>query len=175
MPFPSTINAYPAPGLEGGWASANPHTSMLTPGNGDPALATYSAWKAGAGGVVVGRFAFADLTTGNVTTAQPAVAANLQRVGFVHRYHPVIISVFLDESASLCYQGQEIDITDGGDFWVRFPNGGTIGQKVFASTTTGQAIGTAATGGSVAGAVETRWFLDSPVAAGDLGKISTRG
>jgi hypothetical protein len=28
---------------------------------------------------------------------------------------------------------------------------------------------------TVAGAVETRWYLDSPVANGDLGKLSTRG
>lgn len=176
MPFPSTINAYPAPSLEGAWASVNPHTSMLTPGDGDPTLGGYSAWKAGTGGVVVGRFAFANLTDGTVTTAAPAVAANLMRVGFVHRYHPVIISAFLDEQASMLYAGQEVDIVDGGDFWARFPNGGTPGQKVFASTTTGLAVGTAAAGGTVAGAIETRWYLDTnPIANGNIGKISTRG
>jgi hypothetical protein len=175
MPFPNQVNYYQAPGLEGDFASVNVHTSMLMPGNGDPALASYSSWKVGAGGVVVGRFAFANLTTGDVTTAAPAVAANLMRVGFVHRFHPVIISVFLDETANLLYQGQEVDICDGGDFWARFPNGGTLGQKVFASTTTGQAIGTAAAGGTVTGAIETRWYLDSPVANGDIGKMSTRG
>lgn len=175
MPFQTTVRSDPAPAFEGDWASANPHTSMLIPGNGDPALATYAAWKVGAGGVVVGRFAFANLSTGEVTSAQPGVAANLQRVGFIGRDQPVVIQGYLSETGSTLYQGQEVDVMDGCDVWTRFPNGGTIGQKVFASTTTGQAIGTAATGGTVAGGVETRWFLDSPVANGDLGKISTRG
>lgn len=176
MPFQTTVNANPAPGLEGGWASANVHTSMLVPGNGDPALSTYTAWVAGAAGLIVGRFGFANLTTGAVTNAAPAVAANLMRVGFVHRYHPVVIVTHLGQTANALYQGQEVDITDGGDFWCRFPNGGTPGQKVFASTTDGTAIGTAVAGGTVAGGVETRWFLDSPIVTnGDIGKISVRG
>lgn len=175
MPFQTTVRSDPAPAFEGDWASANPHTSMLTPGNGDPALATYVAWKVGAGGAFVGRFGFANLSTGEVTSAAPAVAANLMRVGFIGRDQPVIIQGYLAGDALAMYQGQEIDIMDGGDVWARFPNGGTVGQKVFASTTTGLAVGTAATGGTVTGAVETRWFLDSPVANGDLGKISTRG
>lgn len=175
MPFQTTVRSDPAPAFDGDWASANPHTSMLIPGNGDPALASYTAWRVGAGGVVVGRFAFANLSTGEVTSAQPGVAANLQRVGFIGRDQPVIIQGFLSGDGLTLYQGQEVDIMDGCDVWTRFPNGGTLGQKVFASTTTGQAIGTAAAGGTVAGAVETRWFLDSPVANGDLGKISTRG
>lgn len=175
MPFQTTVRSDPAPAFEGDWASANPHTSMLTPGNGDPALATYVAWKVGAAGCIVGRFAFANLSTGEVTSAQPAVAANLQRIGFIGRDQPVIIQGFLASDGLTLYAGQEVDIMDGGDVWVRFPNGGTIGQKVFAATANGSAIGTAATGGTVTNGVETRWFLDSPVAAGELGKISTRG
>ena len=174
MPFQTTVNAQPAPGLEGGWASANVHTSMLTPTDGDPTLAPYSAWKAGPGGLIVGRFAFANLTTGAVTNAAPAVAANLMRVGFVHRYHPVVIVTHLGESAMALYAGQEVDIVDGGDFWCRFPTGGTVGQKLFASTTDGTAT-TGAAGATVAGSVETRWYLDSPVTNGVLGKISVRG
>jgi hypothetical protein len=175
MPFQTSVLANPAPAFDGDWASANPHTSMLTPGNGDPALSTYKAWTVGAAGVVVGRFAFANLSTGEVTSAQPAVAANLQRIGFIGRDQPVVITGYLAGDGMTMYQGQEVDIMDSADVWTRFPNGGTIGGKVFASTTTGQAIGTAATGGTVAGGVETRWFLDSPVIAGELGKISTRG
>jgi len=175
MPFQTTVRSDPAPAFDGDWASANPHTSMLIPGNGDPALPTYTAWRVGAGGVVVGRFGFANLSTGEVTSAAPAVAANLMRVGFIGRDQPVIIQGFLSSDGLTLYQGQEVDIMDGCDVWTRFPNGGTLGQKVFASTTTGQAIATGAAGATVAGAIETRWFLDSPVANGDLGKISTRG
>jgi hypothetical protein len=175
MPFQTSVLANPAPAFEGDWASANPHTSMLTPGNGDPALSTYKAWTVGAAGVTVGRFAFANLSTGEVTSAQPAVAANLQRVGFIGRDQPVVIQAYLGATAMTMYQGQEVDIMDGADVWCRFPNGGTVGQKVFASTIDGSAIGTAGTGGTITNGVETRWYLDSPVAAGDLGKISTRG
>lgn len=175
MPFQTSVLANPAPAFDGDWASANPHFSMLTPGDGDPTLSTYKAWTVGAGGLIIGRFGWANLSTGEVTSAKPAVAANLVRCGFIGRDHPVIIQGFLAETGLTLYQGQEVDIMDSCDVWTRFPNGGTIGQKVFASTTTGQAIGTAATGGTVAGAEETRWFLDSPVTAGVLGKISTRG
>lgn len=177
MPFQSTVTYFPAPGLEGGWASANVHTSMLNPSNGDPTLSTTSAsWVAGATGVIVGRFGFANLSTGQVTSVQPTVAANLQRVGFVHRYHPVVITTYLGQTAMLLYGGQEVDIVDGGDFWCKFLNGGTPGQKVFASTIDGSAIGTAVTGGTVTNGVETRWYLDSPIVTnGDIGKISTRG
>lgn len=243
MPFPSTVNANPAPGLEGGWASANDHFSMLTPGNGDPAVATYAAWKVGAGtatlpGVIVGRFAFANTANGQVTSAHPGVAT--VRCGFVHRYHPVVITTFLGENAMTLYAGQEVDIVDAGDFWCKFAAGATAGQKVFALYADGSAVaGTAGspptatgvtwnqnnsvnvtnvaggtlyagqpvsgtgipagayvvsvsgstavlsaatTGGSTTGnavtqttAYETRWTVDSPAAAGDLAKISTRG
>ena len=175
MPFQTAVNAYPAPGLDGGWASANVHTSMLTPSTGDPSEASYTAWTVGPAGAIVGRFGFANLTTGQVTNAAPAVAANLQRIGFIHRDQPAIIQPFLGAAGLQLYAGQEIDIIDSGDVWTRFPNGGTVGQKVFASTTTGEAVGTAAAGGTIAGAQETRWFLDSAVANGELGKISTRG
>jgi hypothetical protein len=175
MPFQTTVNANPAPAFEGDWASANPHTSMLTPSNGDPAQAAYPSWTVGAGGCIVGRFAFANLTNGQVTSAQPAVAANLQRVGFIGRDQPVVIQGYLGGNASTLYAGQEVDIMDSADVWVRFPNGGTVGQKVFAATADGAAIGTAVIGGTVTNGVETRWYLDSPVIAGELGKISTRG
>lgn len=175
MPFQTSVLANPAPAFDGDFASANPHFSMLTPGDGDPTLPTYKAWTVGAGGLTVGRFGWCNLSTGEVTSAKPAVASNLVRIGFIGRDHPVIIQGFLSGDGLTLYQGQECDPMDSCDVWTRFPNGGTVGQKVFVSTTTGQAIGTAATGGTVTGAEESRWFLDSPVTAGVLGKISTRG
>lgn len=242
MPFPSTVNAMPAPGLEGGWASANDHFSALTPGNGDPAVSTYSAWKVGAGttavpGVIVGRFAFGNTATGDVTSAAPGVATI--HVGFVHRYQPVVITTFLGATSMVLYQGQEVDLVDAGDFWCKFAAGAAVGQKVFASyadgsavagtagtpptttfsvtTTNGSANLTAVGAGAAVGqpisgtgipagayitaynataatatmsanatgsatvtatgttAYETRFFVNSPAAAGDLAKISPRG
>lgn len=237
MPFQTTVNAQPAPGLEGGFASANDHFSSLTPGNGDPTLPTYSAWIAGAAGVIVGRFGFGNVTNGQVTNAHPGTSN--PRVGFIHRYHPVVITSFLGASAMLLYGGQEVDLVDAGDFWCRFAAGGTVGQKVFASYADGSAVaGTAGspptsaagnvttTNGSpnltgvtagnllpgqpisgtgipagtyvvstsgttavmsanatasatvaatVTTAYETRFYVNSPAAAGELAKISPRG
>jgi hypothetical protein len=238
MPFQTSVLNEPAPGLEGGWASNNVWTSMVNPNNGDPTAPGYTSWQVGATGVTVGRFAFADTTSGLVTTAHPGTTT--VRAGFVHRYQPVVINGYLGQTGSTMYPGQEVDIVDGGDLWARFPTGGTLGQKVFvsyadgtattgvagstptatgvtATTTNGSPNLTAVAGGtlypgqpisgagipagtmivsvgngtavmsanataSAAGvaitqttALETRWFLDSPVAAGNIGKISPRG
>lgn len=236
MPFQTSVNANPAPGLKGGWASGNPRFSLLTPGNGDPALQTYAAWTAGPAGVIVGQFAWANTATGVVTSAHPGVST--VRSGFVHRYHPVVITTWLGETSMLLTAGLEVDIMDSADVWALFAAGATVGQKVFASYADGSAVagtaGSAPTGtpfnvtttnGSpnltaVAGtlvpgqpisgtgipantyivsvgsgtavmsanatasatvsatpttAFETRWFVDSPAANGDIAKISTRG
>lgn len=238
MPFQTSVNQQPAPGLEGGWASANPRFSMLTPGNGDITLQSYTAWTAGAPGVIVGRFAWANTATGVVTSANPGVST--VRCGFVHRYHPVVITTWLGETSMLLTTGLEVDVLDSADVWARFSAGAAVGQKVFASYADGSAIagtagsaptatgvtvsmnnsvnltavaggtlvpgqpvsgagipagayvvsvgtGTAVisaatTGGAATGvavtqttAFETRWTVDSPAAAGDIAKISTRG
>lgn len=143
MPFQSTVNQYPAPGLEGGWASVNEHFSMLIPTTGDPALANFIAWRVGPAGQVVARFGFA-APDGSVQNVHPGVA-NVQ-IGWVHRYQPVINPGWLQQSGALMYPGQEVDIVDSMDTWMRFAAGATLGQKVFASYTDGSAIaGTAGT------------------------------
>jgi hypothetical protein len=151
MPFQTSVLIEPAPGLEGGWASNNVWTSMVNPNNGDPTAPGYTSWQVGPGGLTVGRFAFADTTTGLVTRAHPGTST--VRVGFVHRYQPVLINGYLGQTGSDMYAGQEVDITDGGDFWARFAAAPTLGFKVFASLTDGTAstgaAGTAPTGAAV--------------------------
>lgn len=144
MPFQTAVLTEPSPGLEGGWASVNPHTSMLNPNTGDPTTSGYSSWKVGAGGVIVGRFAFCDMLTGLVTSAHPGTA-NV-RVGFVHRYHPVLIPGYLGSTFTGLYAGQEVDPADGGDFWARVAAGASPQQKLFASIADGTVI--AGTAGS---------------------------
>ena len=139
MPFQTSALIDPAPGLEGGWASVNVHTSMLNPNNGDPTTSTYSSWKAGVGGVIVGRFGFCDVNTGLVYGFHPGTA-NV-RVGFIHRYHPVIIPGYLGQAYSGLYAGQEVDPADGGDFWIRMPAGSAAGPKLFANYADGTPIG----------------------------------
>lgn len=142
MPFQTTALVEPAPGLEGGWASVNPHTSMLNPNNGDPTISAYSSWKVGAAGATVGRFCFCDTTTGLVTSAHPGTAT--VRVGFLHRYHPVLIPGYTGQSYSTLYAGQEADPADAGDFWVRIAAGSAPGPTLYASFADGSAIPAAA-------------------------------
>lgn len=172
MPFQTSVLVEPVPGFEGGWASINPHTSMLNPNNGDPAISGYSSWKVGAGGLTVGRFAFADTVTGLVTSV--GIVSATVRVGFVHRFQPVLIAGYLSQAGNSLYAGQEVDIADGGDFWVRLAAGSSPGTKLFATLADGSAV-TGAPGGAVAGAIETRWFVDSFAPAGGVVKMSTRG
>ncbi len=172
MPFQTQVLLDPAPGLEGGWASVNPHHSMLNPNTGDSATSGYSSWKAGTGGLIVGRFGFADTIAGTVVSVNPGGTGI--RIGFVHRFQPVLIQGYLGAAAMALYAGQETDIADGGDFWVRLAAGGAPGQKLFATNVDGSAVAGAA-GATVAGATETAWFVDSFAPAGGLAKMSTRG
>ena len=60
----------------------------------------------------------------------------------------------------------------GGDFWVQSLTTTTIGQKVFASNTTGQ-VKTGAAGATISGYTETKWYALSVGAANDLIKITS--
>ena len=142
MPFQTSVNANPAPAVEGDFASANPRASMLA---GEGQLI------AGAAGVIIGRFARAKNSDGTVTNGDPGVA---NRMGFVHRDQISLITAWLGSSSMTVPAGLEITLYDQGDFWARFAGGGTIGQKVFASYADGSAIAAAA-GATVAGASVT--------------------
>lgn len=142
MSFQTSVNTDPAPAVEGDFASANPRASLLAgPG----------ALTAGVGGVIVGRFARAKNSDGTVTNADPGVA---NRLAFVHRNQPALITAWLGEASMLVNQGLEITLFDAGDFWARFAGGAAIGQKVFASYADGTAIA-GADGSPPAGAVVT--------------------
>jgi hypothetical protein len=140
--FQRTVNANPAPAVEGDFASANPRRSML---------AGESALIAGGDGVTVGRFAWARNSNGLVTNANPGNPAVPARLGFVGRNQPVVITGWLEANSMLLTPGLEITLHDGGDFWCRFAGGAAIGQKVFARHSTGEAVAAAA-GATVAGA-----------------------
>jgi hypothetical protein len=143
MAFQNTnVGTYPAPGIEGDFASANPRGSML---------AGQGAFVSGPNGVVVGRFARAANATGIVTNNDPGVPS---RIGFVHKDQLVGITPYLGVSGMTVLPGVEITLHDSGDFLVRFAAGATVGQKVFASYADGSAIAGNA-GGTVPGATVT--------------------
>jgi hypothetical protein len=159
MGFQKTINIQPAPAVEGDFASANPRASVLA---GPNALIT------GTGGVTVGRFAWAD--AGGVVTNAGSGAPT----GFVHREQQALITEWLGEATMLVPEGQIITLHNEGDFWVKTLTVATVGQKVFASLTTGETK-TDAAGATVAGYVETPWKVGSAGAANELIKITTWG
>lgn len=154
--FQTTVNLQQAAAVEGDFASANPRRSVVShEGN----------LIAGTGGVTVARFAWAD-GTGKVTNAGAGVPT-----GFVSRSdRQGVITTYLAETSMQILQGFEVTLHDSGDFWAKhITNPATVGQKVFASLTTGQ-IQTAAAGATVAGYIETA-FRVSGFPVGGTGAV----
>lgn len=148
MAFQTEVNRYYAPGVKGGWASANPHASLLQPNNGDlgESASPVASWMVGAAGAIIGQFAFADTVTGLVTSSSPGGAvmtddqAGTVRVGFVQRDQFALITPYMAGSTQDLFEGQPITLLAAGDVWAEFEAGATVGQFVFASYADGSAI-----------------------------------
>ncbi len=154
--FQSVINQYPAPGVEGGFASTNPHATFTA---GEAALV------AGTNGLTVGRFAWAvDGVASNAGTGAPS--------GFVNRDGQASITTWLGQASNLIQSGREVTLMVAGDFWARTSTAASRGQKIFASLTTGQ-VQTGAAGATISGYVETPFKAGSACEANELVKIST--
>ena len=71
-------------------------------------------------------------------------------------------------------EGQIGEMFIGGEFWVNNagPGAATMGMKAYANNAT-VAVSFAAAGATVAGSTETKWFAQSPAAAGELVKMTT--
>jgi hypothetical protein len=148
----------PNPAVEGDFASDNPRATVLA---GPGGLVSSSIT-----GVIVGRFAWA--TPGGLVTNAGTGAPT----GFVHREQQALITVFLEEASMAVPIGMAITLYNLGDFWAKTGTVATIGQKVFASNMDGS-IKTGAAGDTIAGYTETKWFVGSPAAVGELIKITT--
>lgn len=173
MDFQRSINTEPAPAVDGDFASANPRASMLAgPG----------ALVAGPLGVVVGRFARANFSTGVATNADPGAGAFGSALGFCARPgNTAQITAWLGQSSMIVLAGREITLHVRGDFWARFAGGATPGQKVFASFADGSAIAgtagsppagavvTAVGGAVVTGSIATTVLTVTAVTSGTLG------
>lgn len=156
--FQTTVNLQQAAAVEGDFASANPRRSVVS---------NEGKLFAGAGGVTVARFAWAG-RTGKVLNAGAGVPT-----GFVSRsgrQGSAVITTYLAETSMQILQGFEVTLHESGDFWAKhITNPATVGQKVFASLTTGQ-IQTAAAGATVAGYIETA-FRVSGFPVGGTGAV----
>jgi hypothetical protein len=164
MTFQTKINITQAPAVEGDFCSSNPRFSALSVPGG---------FVAGAGGVLIGRFAWADAATGTILLNAGSGAPT----GFIHRaLEGLNLNYFATPSSTsfMIPQGFGVgELMSGGDFWARNTGAGAavVGQKAFASNTTG-AVSFAAAGGTVAGSTETKWWAMTAGAANELIKIS---
>ena len=148
MPFQTEVNRYLAPGVKGGWASANPHASLLQSNNGDltETASPIAVWMVGEAGVIVGQFAFADTVTGEVTSSSPGGAlmtsttAGTVRVGFVQRDQFALITPYMAGTGVTLFEGQPVTLLAEGDVWAEFAGGAAMGSFVFANYGTGAAV-----------------------------------
>lgn len=158
MGFQSQVQLQPALAVAGDFASNNPRAALLT---GEGALVS------GSSGVTVGRFAWVSGgTVSNAGSGKPQ--------GFVHRENQALITTWLAEKSNLVPQGLPITIHVAGDFWAQTLTNATVGQKVYASLTTGE-VKTDAAGATVSGYIETDWKVASAASANELIKITTWG
>lgn len=125
--LPNQINVQPAPAVAGDFASHNPRWSVDAGPGG---------LVAGIGGVTVGRFAWWD-NVNHTTVLNSGAGAP---TGFVHREQQALITQYLGNASNIVPVGFPITLMSGGDFWVK-NDGATealVGQKAYASLTTGQ-------------------------------------
>ena len=167
MPFPNSMNLTQAPAVEGDFASDNPRNAL----SGAP-----GAWVAGSGGVLIGRFVWGDL--GATDSILLNAGSGVPHAFVAREFGDALITTYLTESGMLIPQGFPVPAFNHGDFWCKNSAGSTavIGQKAYASNTTGQ-IQFANAGGSISGYTETKFiavgFGGGTGAVGELVKISS--
>src|SRR5215469_5296460 len=173
MSFQKVVNVTQALAIEGDFASANPRFSVPS---------TEGGFRAGAGGVLIGRFGWVDVATNtlvlNSGTGLPT--------GFIGRagLSGLNFNYFTSVGAAtfLIPGGFGVgNFFSGGTFWV--VNRGTaavaVGQKAFTQnaatpTATAGAIQFANTGTVIANWVETKWWAATTGAVNELIKMTSQ-
>lgn len=136
--FQTKVNAFQAPGIAGDFASANPRSTVLTSEWQDSTGATHVGISAGAGGLVIGSFAWLDAATHSVATNSGSGAP----AGFVGRGMQGLITTYLTAYGATIPAGfMGVPIYVEGDFFV--VNNGTNeavqGMKAYANYANGLA------------------------------------
>jgi hypothetical protein len=166
--FQKTVTTQPAPALPGDFCDANPRSSFDAGPGG---------LVAGTNGVTIGAFAWLD-TTGpldaNGVHTRVLNSGAGAPTGFVHREQQGLITLYLAYAGMLIPAGFGVTLMTSGGYWVLNTGAAAsvLGQKAFASLTTG-AVQVAAAGATVAGYVETKYWVMSVGAVGELIKISS--
>ncbi len=154
--FQALVNTVPSPGVEGDFSSLNP--AYFFPAGPGGMVAGDSLISGGAGGVLVGRFAWPSLAILDPDNA-PTVVNNFGTgapMGIITRRMQGIITTFLSEAGLVVPTGLALSVCTAADLWIT--NRGTtqalIGQKVYAIFANGGAR-FAATGSPTTGASST--------------------
>jgi hypothetical protein len=159
--FQTAVNFQPGNAVAGDFASNNPRASVLAGPNG---------LVAGTGGINIGTFGWVQadgVTVLNSGTVAPS--------GFVDRPNNYSITTAYGGAPTFAVpEGFGVTLMNAGDFWAETTTAATIGQAIFASTTTG-AIQTGTAGAVITGYVQTNFYVASAAAANTLVKISSRG
>jgi len=181
--FQTIVNRQPAVGQAGDFYGTNPRTVILS-GN-SPAGGAGNSGAAALGqlvaphsvdgfqpdGLVVGNFAWVDLTSGNVSQGYNTNG----QLGVLHRDDTAVIVTYLGISTYVQNAGFAITLFSNADIWALFAAGAAVGQKVWADPVTGAPVagGAAApTTASFTGAVNhlTNVLTVTAVASGVLGQ-----
>jgi hypothetical protein len=169
MGFQQHVNTRYAPAQAGDFASSNPRAVLLAgPGS----------LVAAAAGVVIGCFAWASSAGADIETGETDLYNTVTNsgsgvpTGFVHLEQQGLITTFLAEAGTTIQAGSMVTLHVAGDFWVKTATAATLGQKIFASNTDGS-VKTAAAGATVTGYTETKWYVMSAGAVGDVIKMSS--
>jgi hypothetical protein len=154
--FQTRTTVQPAIGVEGDFSSSNPRFSVI---------AGAGAFVAGAAGVIVGRFAWAEESRVD-DVGGPAIVNSFGSgpvTGFVHREFQAMLTQYLQEFSMLVPAGMGVSLLNGGDFLVknRGASAAQIGMKAYASFADGS-ISFALTGSPSGGGTSTA----STIAAG---------
>lgn len=118
-------------------------------------------------GVTAGQFVW----RGTDAERQAKVGGTGQPLGLVERLLVYPGQCGGDSATLVIPEGQPLTVMKKGDMYVATTTAATVGQKVFAVLATG-AIATGTAGGTVSGAVETSWKVESAGQAGDIIAIS---
>lgn len=145
---PTQVNVQPAIGVEGDFCDHNPRFTVDAGAGG---------MVAGASGVIIGRFAWAENPPDADGT--PSVVSNTGNgpvTGFVHREQQGLIVDYLASSGMKVQAGFGVVLHSGGGFFVRNAGSGQalMGQKAYADLGDGS-VTFAATGAPSAGASVT--------------------
>jgi len=143
MPFQTRVNNFNPPAVEGDFASVNPRSSVLAGPGG---------LVAGLAGAIVGRFHWVGP---DLVSADPFATGPVAPDGFLHRAQQALIQVYLAEYSMLVPAGFQIDLSNGGDYWVKNmgPAAMVKGSTVYAGYADGRAYTSAPTGASATGSI----------------------